>query len=92
MKKIEAIDWQRTQVIRELERARRVVDNLEIRLGHLDSAKQHAMSNTPVFSDRNATCIRCGADVRTERLFSEHYIISDPNYYNLGHCPNKVLG
>ncbi len=35
-----------------------------------------------------ATCGQCGADVRTERLFSEHFVIPNPQYPNLGDCPN----
>jgi hypothetical protein len=90
MNKIEAIQRQREQADKELADARRAVEVAESWLRRLKEAEQHALSDTLVApGGEPAACTGCGADVHTERLFSEHYVIPDWRYYNLGYCPIK---
>lgn len=89
MNKIEAIDWQKDRVRNEIyeleDRLRRARSELE----RLDRATEHALSETLVSVVEPARCSGCGEDVSTERLFSLHYVIPDPRFFNLGNCPNK---
>lgn len=88
MNKIQAIEHQQAHTAAELAEARRRVESLETHMRHLDEVKAYASSDAPV-GNGVVTCSGCGADVSTERLFSEHYVIPDPRYYNLGNCPNR---
>lgn len=83
MNKIEAIDLRLNEVRAQLKRLRFAEHVLE-------AARAHALSGASVSADGSPTlCTGCGADVSTERQFSEHYVIPNPNLYNLGHCPTR---
>lgn len=89
MNKIEAIDWQKQRMLAEIAELEASLLRMRKEVQRLDDARQHALSDTLVSVVEPARCSGCGEDVSTERLFSEHFIISDPRYYNLGYCPNK---
>lgn len=89
MNKIEAIDWQKGRVDDEIADLENRLRQAHKTLRRLNEAREHALSDTLVSVVEPARCSGCGADVSTERLFSEHFVIPDPRYYNLGHCPNK---
>lgn len=83
MNKIEALESNLADAHGDLERAQRQVTYLTERL-------DLARSDQPVSADGSPThCGGCGADVSTERLFSEHYVIPDRRLTNIGHCPTR---
>lgn len=89
MNKLDAIEWQRARALDNLKEARRTVARYEEVLTRLAAAERHARSEQTVNVDGPTMCPTCGEDVSTERLFSLHFTIPDPRYYNLGSCPHK---
>jgi DNA repair exonuclease SbcCD ATPase subunit len=89
MNRLEALQHQLGVNAEDIVRATRALEFAQRRKKSLEEQLVHATSETPVFSDRNATCKTCGADVRTEALFTAHYVITDWRYPNLGECPTK---
>lgn len=90
MNKIEAIDWQRAQIQARVEELGKEIARLVERDNHLEAQRRYSLSDAKTRVEGSMSCTGCGADVSTERLFSEHFVIPDPQYYNLGYCPNKA--
>jgi hypothetical protein len=89
MNRIEALQRQQAKAHGELLAAQRAVTDAEDRLRRVESLLTHAQSDTPVSSTHNAACGACGEDVRTEALFSAHYVIPNWRLANIGHCPQQ---
>lgn len=88
MKKIEAIHWQRRRALTTISELEGKLRRAREELRRLDAAVEHALSDTPVNPNEPARCCGCGEDVSTEALFSAHFDIPDPRFYNVGDCPN----
>lgn len=89
MNKIEAIDWRTRRALTDVHALEGKLRRAREELDRLNHDREHALSDTQVNPNEPARCTGCGADVSTERLFSEHYVIPDPMVYNVGNCPNK---
>lgn len=89
MNKIEAIDWRKERMLTEIGKLEAELSRARKELERLERDRKHALSDTLVSVVEPARCSGCGEDVSTERLFSLHYVIPDPRFYNLGNCPNK---
>lgn len=71
-------------------------DGLPTKWDYLWPAEMVALANTPFLKasdDRTGsvpgTCSECGADIGTEAMFAQHFIVPDRRYLNLGYCPDK---
>lgn len=89
MNRIQALEIQKSKAEEIRDEAIKALEKAGRRVARVNSEIMHAQSETVVSTVMDVTCSECGADVRTERLFSEHYVIPDWRYANLGNCPNK---
>lgn len=72
-------------------------DGLPVKWDYMWPAEMVALAATP-FEQYNGDlsgfepgrCSSCGAEIGTEALFAQHFIIPDARYLGLGYCPVKL--
>ena len=91
MNKIEALKRILATNQADVDRFEKLLAEAKRHLQHTEAQLLNAQSQRSVKHDGSPTfCNKCGADVSTELAFSLHYVIDDPRYPNLGHCPDRV--
>jgi hypothetical protein len=69
-----------------LQLAKEEVANREAEIEWLETTPLWAPGS---FAAQPMRCGTCGTELPTEAAFAQHYVVPDPRYLNLGHCPTK---